>query len=381
MKRFLGLLIAVFMILSCWTAFAEEILPKQRVKVACVGDSITFGDGIKKADRPTMSYPAKLQGFLGDEYEVVNFGIVSLCLCETSDKPYTKNAIFQKSIEYEPDIVIIMLGTNDSKTNNWDKCNINEGMRAFLGHYTSLPSNPKIYIMAPPPAYNEGAWDIQPNVIPQIRDEYINFTKEENIAFIDIYSVTKDMPELFPDNIHPNTVGAEIIAGEVCRAMLEEQAAYPRGRADTDGASVWAIDYINKAWNLCAAEDSFFKLYANPISTSESAVLFEGLSRYINGKTADIAAEPYTRQGFALMLYDIITAVSSEALTSNTKTMTFSDIDDIDENAKQAIAYLYSNDIIKGNDLNMFMPGSVITKEEALTMIVRVYDLLDSYTK
>jgi len=381
MKRFLGLFIAVSMILSCCTAFAEETEPRQRIKVACVGDSITFGDGIKKADRPTMTYPAKLQGFLGDEYEVVNFGIVSLCLCETSDKPYTKNAIFQKSIEYNPDIVIIMLGTNDSKTNNWDKCNIIEGMRTFLEHYTSLPSNPKIYIMAPPPAYNEGAWDIQPHVITQIRDEYINFTKEENIAFIDIYSVTKDMPELFPDNIHPNIEGAEIIAKEVCRAVLEEQAAYPRGRADTDGASVWAIDYINKAWNLSVAQDSFFGLYTNPITTDEGAVLGETLSKHITGEAADIAAASDTRQDFALMLYDIITAASPEALTTSTKTMAFSDIDDIDENAKQALTHLYNSGIIQGNDLNMLMPGSVITKEEALTMLVRVYDLFNSYTK
>ena len=110
-------------------------------------------------------------------------------------------------------------------------------------------------------------------------------------------------------------------------------------------------------------------------------MLGEALSKHITGEPANITVESDTRQAFAVMLYDIITASAPDAVTSDAKAMTFDDVDDIDENAKQALAYLYSNGVVRGDDMNMLMPASVITKEEAVTMLVRVYDLLASSTK
>ena len=64
MKKYIALGLAL--ILSC-ANYAQD-----KIKVACVGNSITYGSGV--ADREVNAYPVKLQGMLGDKYEVGNFG-------------------------------------------------------------------------------------------------------------------------------------------------------------------------------------------------------------------------------------------------------------------------------------------------------------------
>ncbi len=56
-----------------------------KTKIACVGDSITFGSGIP--NREKLSYPAQLSALLGDDYEVRNFGVSGATMLENGDKP------------------------------------------------------------------------------------------------------------------------------------------------------------------------------------------------------------------------------------------------------------------------------------------------------
>ena len=65
MKKILLLFVCLFVCLLGVSA-------QQRIKVACVGNSITYGTGL--SDRVTQSYPVKLQKLLGERYEVENFG-------------------------------------------------------------------------------------------------------------------------------------------------------------------------------------------------------------------------------------------------------------------------------------------------------------------
>ena len=94
--------------------FAQEA---RTIKVACVGNSITYGSGIK--DRANHSYPSVLGRLLGSKYEVQNFGFSARTLLNKGDHPYMKETLFQKALNYQPDIVVIKLGTNDSKPINW----------------------------------------------------------------------------------------------------------------------------------------------------------------------------------------------------------------------------------------------------------------------
>src|SRR4051812_38761214 len=87
------------------------------VKVACVGDSITEGAGLTTP--ATQSYPARLQQLLGTNYLVKNYGVGGRTLLKQGDFPYWKEPAFTNSHTFGPNIVIIQLGTNDSKPQNW----------------------------------------------------------------------------------------------------------------------------------------------------------------------------------------------------------------------------------------------------------------------
>ena len=66
-----------------------------------------------------MSYPAQLQAWLGQEYQVRNFGVSGATLLKNGDRPYWKEPEFSQVLDFNPDIIIIKLGTNDSKPQNW----------------------------------------------------------------------------------------------------------------------------------------------------------------------------------------------------------------------------------------------------------------------
>ena len=87
------------------------------VVVACVGDSITEGIGATRADQ--YSYPAQLQGLLGEGYAVHNYGASGMTLLAEGDYPYIRQERYAASLACPCDAVILMLGTNDSKPQNW----------------------------------------------------------------------------------------------------------------------------------------------------------------------------------------------------------------------------------------------------------------------
>lgn len=122
-----------------------------QIKVACVGDSITYGFGIN--NREKNNYPAQLGNMLGDDYIVNNYGYSGRCVQSTADRPYVNESLYPESLAFEPDIVVFMLGSNDSKAFNWNKDNFIKDYKALVESYINLSSKPKIYLMAPPPVF------------------------------------------------------------------------------------------------------------------------------------------------------------------------------------------------------------------------------------
>src|SRR5687768_14105445 len=90
---------------------------KDAVRVACVGDSITYGAGVSNRDR--NCYPAVLQRLLGDGHDVRNFGVSGTTVLAKGDNPYTLQKVYQQAREFKPHVVVIALGTNDTKPQNW----------------------------------------------------------------------------------------------------------------------------------------------------------------------------------------------------------------------------------------------------------------------
>jgi acyl-CoA thioesterase-1 len=201
--------------------FANPIPPRVRadkVRVACVGDSITYGMGVA-LNRGKDSYPAQLQKLMGSEYQMLNYGVTGTTLLKSGDKPYWDSSFFRYSQESDPAIVTIMLGTNDSKPQNWNAEDYETQLVELVNIYANLPSHPAVYLLTPPAVFRNsiGARNdiIQNEEIPII----LRVGEQTNTPVIDIFSATQDYPEYFPDGIHPNAAGNTAIAEAIYAAL------------------------------------------------------------------------------------------------------------------------------------------------------------------
>lgn len=188
-------------------------------KIACVGDSITYGSGIKGRD--SLSYPQQLQNMLGKKYEVKNFGVSGATMLKKGNNPYWVQHKYQQTLNFNPEIIILMLGTNDSKPINWDnyKDEFTSDYTAMISNFKKLKSKPKIYLGIPPPVV-KNRWGIQKKIVEsELRDIIINIAKYNSLEVIDFYDVLKGKPLLIPDNVHPNAEGAKLMAIEVDRKL------------------------------------------------------------------------------------------------------------------------------------------------------------------
>jgi len=199
-----------------------------KVRIACVGDSLTYGSGVLKT-RETNSYPAKLQKKLGNSYKVLNFGLRNATASAQGDLPYLESEEYAQSLESNPDIVILMLGTNDSKISNWDPVEYEAGLRKLLESYIALDNAPTVYLIRSPYCFAVDGSDIaeytiQPSVVEnEIGAIAKTLAEEEGVSFIDLYSVTDGQNELYTsDGIHFNKSGYELFSSTIYQYLLEE---------------------------------------------------------------------------------------------------------------------------------------------------------------
>ena len=207
--------------------------PKEgQIKVACIGDSITYGHGI--SDWKENNYPAQLQELLGDEYHVANFGSSGACVNPDGDQPYVNREVYQNALDYDADIIVFMMGTNDAKPENWtDVAGFMEDYDVLLGSLMEGETAPKVFVgLCAEAFYTEDAdtstgiasYDIQPAVVDEIADAISlhAVTSGFLMEVIDIHTLTEAHPEWFEaDGIHPNNDGAKAIAEAVANAILE----------------------------------------------------------------------------------------------------------------------------------------------------------------
>ena len=187
-------------------------------KVACIGDSITFGARIKK--RNTFSYPAQLARMLGSAYEVKNFGVNGSTLLRKGDRPYWNTEQYQQALKWNPDIVIIKLGSNDTKLQNWKfKDDLEKNLTDLAASFTKLKSKPTVYLAIPVPAFQSGksidTARVKNGIVPVVK----KVAKTQKLPIIDFFSLMLGKQSLFPDKIHPNAKGALLLAAEVYKTI------------------------------------------------------------------------------------------------------------------------------------------------------------------
>ena len=200
--------------LSCWLKNRQA--PKtDAIRVACIGNSITDGHGIEMATQ--YGYPALLQKALGSDYWVKNFGVSSRTLLNKGDFPYMKEMAWRDALAFNPDIVVIKLGTNDSKPQNWQYAS--EFKQDLLQMIKAL-GKAKIFLCTPIPAFKP-SWYINDSVIVNgIIPIQKEVARKNGLQLIDLHTLMANDEELVqPDGIHPNEKGvakmAEIIAGAI----------------------------------------------------------------------------------------------------------------------------------------------------------------------
>jgi alpha-L-fucosidase 2 len=191
----------------------------QTIRIACVGDSITEGSGLKCPSK--TGYPVVLDSILGPKYAVLNSGRSATTLQKQGDFPYWICKEISNTFAYKPNIIIIKLGTNDTKPRNWDANNYEKDYQALIDTFKTIPTHPKIYLCKPVPAFKT-KWGINDStvkngVIPIIE----KLAKTNNLPTIDLYTQMQNQGKNFPDSIHPNEKAAKAMALIIAKEISE----------------------------------------------------------------------------------------------------------------------------------------------------------------
>ncbi len=222
-KKILAIGVIMIMLISYISMFQimnlkPLMLLQNPVRVACVGDSITQGSG----------YPAKLQLLLGTNYCVANFGVSGSTVTLNSTKPYMNQTAFQKAEQFNPTIVIVMLGTNDARTNvSQNEDEFENDYYELISSFQSLDSNPDVIVVKSPPIFTDNPeynnTFLDNDVLPQIDNVATNL----GLTTVDVNSAFTNHSDYFMDGVHPNDDGAALIASEVDSAIITQESFIP----------------------------------------------------------------------------------------------------------------------------------------------------------
>ena len=189
-------------------------------KVACVGDSITWGFTILNPGK--HGYPAVLQHLLGEGFEVRNFGYNDAAARFDAETPYVRKRVYRESLEWEPDIVILMLGTNDTKPWNWNPEVFRRDYARIVDSYLALPSHPKVVLVAPIRIFrviNMPILVLNPDVLEEgVRPAIHEIGAEKGLSVVDLYGLF-DSARYCRDGIHPQRHGARMLAETLFREI------------------------------------------------------------------------------------------------------------------------------------------------------------------
>jgi len=199
--------------------FCCSFLAQAQTRVVCVGNSITEGYGLSNSGQ--QAYPAQLAILLGPGYKMLNCGVSGSCMVKNDPASYWKTNRFNDAKNFDPQIVIIKLGTNDGDPPRWNahKNEFYNDYVAMIAEFRKNGRNPIIYVCYPVPTF--GAAKAPQGLI--IKNEVIPLIKQvatsQGLRIIDFNTTMQSYPEFFPDGIHPNAEGAKKMAEIAFNAM------------------------------------------------------------------------------------------------------------------------------------------------------------------
>lgn len=209
-----------------------------QTKIACIGNSITYGYGLSNREK---AYPSLLEKLLGpQEYSVKNYGVNSATMTKLGNVPYWTTGMLQTVFDFQPDIITIKLGTNDTKPVNWEErgygTEFESDYLSMIDTLRTMESDPTVFAVLPVPVFSNptgASWGIRDTVLQKLLPIIRRVAEEKNIAVIDCNTPLKDFAHCFSaDGVHPDAVGEDTIAHVIYRALVGEVFAVrsPSGR-------------------------------------------------------------------------------------------------------------------------------------------------------
>lgn len=199
---------------------AEEAV----IKVACVGDSLTFG---RSYTEEVYTYPTFLAEMLGEGYKVTNYGMGGTCVQTDLAYPYTTTRAYKASVEAECDVLILMLGSNDIWEPGWrDEQTFYQNYVTLIDSYLQAEKKPEIYLCTIPYMYmEENPMCTTYNEIGEkISNIVRGFANERGYHIIDMRQASIEHPEWYGDDgLHFNKEGAEGAAEVIYEILMEDR--------------------------------------------------------------------------------------------------------------------------------------------------------------
>jgi acyl-CoA thioesterase-1 len=217
--KFVAVIIAITMLGLVIASFQTMNVQNKGVhgpsRIACVGDSITEASG----------YPSYLQSLLGSQYLVENFGVSGSTVLLNSGRPYMNQPEFQSAKKFQPNTVVIILGTNDGHHELHQYNESFEGdYEKLITQFRQLKSKPQIWIVKPPPIFSNSSELSSTYFTQTIIAQIEEVANKQNLPIIDVYSAFGNHTDYFEGGVHPNSQGAALIASQVYKAITGQNS-------------------------------------------------------------------------------------------------------------------------------------------------------------
>lgn len=188
-----------------------------RIRIAAIGDSNTYGAGVLLLGRHRRSYPAQLGRILGERHQVLNYGVNRCTLQQEGDWPWDATPFADASLRARPDVVLIMLGSNDARGDNWNAERYESELTDFVERYRAHGA--EVHLLTPPVAFaNRGGVSarlIEEEVVPIVR----RVADALGVDLIDVFDATARAITSHPDGIHLDARASLLVAETVADAL------------------------------------------------------------------------------------------------------------------------------------------------------------------
>jgi len=228
------------------------------VRVACIGDSITYGYGIDPpASRNEFSYPGVLASILPEDCEVFNFAANGLTMRKSANNPLWTTDYYEQALSSSPDIVVLMLGTNDAQHANRASSNSDfiADATELIQNFKNLDSSPNVFLSQPPPLYpGSMSFLFNATLINEVYSPlFAELANDNAVELIDVFGAMGGMdlshPEWFlDDGTHPTEVGYTIIAETVRNSV--EGTVSAEARLASSAWLVVALALVASSWTI-----------------------------------------------------------------------------------------------------------------------------------